>query len=128
MSGHARHTLGDSLWRMLQGSRLSANERTLMGRTLRVLEGQDEAARLEGGSERMAVLPGDTLVRQGDEGQDLQVPLEALDAQRPLAHGVHALADVDVLADPGRPTHAVDTGGRQDHGRVLFALLVVQFS
>ena len=40
---------------------------------------------------------------------------------------MHAGPDVYVLCDSVCPSHSVDPGCRQDHGTIVFSLLVVQF-
>ncbi len=70
------HTLGDTLWRMLQGRRLKEAERTVMIRTLKALNGRAGLEAIAAQSTREAVLPGEAIVRAGEVGNDLFLLLD----------------------------------------------------
>jgi len=78
-TGHSARptpTLSDSIWKMLQGANLREPERRIMARTLKALSSRQALDQIVEASQRTAVRPGQTIVKQGDEGRTLFLMLE----------------------------------------------------
>ena len=76
MPADPRPSLGDTVWRMLQGKRLKAAERAVMARTLKVLNGRAGVEEMMATATREVYLPGESILRAGELGAHMFLVLD----------------------------------------------------